>query len=143
MKDVNTPYRTAIFSALSGLSVPVHSGWADDESGSTYVILDDINTNPVNDNKHKFDTSATITIDIVDHQTRGISYKKVDQIFQEIMNILLPAPFTPGFSIGSGFQAVNIQVTSDNYLKELGPTEKVVRRIVRFRSEIIQDQIFP
>lgn len=141
MNDVNTPYRTAIFNALSAISVPVHSGWAE-EAGNTYVVLDDINTNPVNDNKHKFDTSATITIDIVDHQTRGISYKKVDEIFGEIMAILLPAPFTPGFSIGAGFQAVNIQVTSDNYLKELGPTEKVVRRIVRLRSEIIQDQIF-
>lgn len=141
MNDVNTPYRTAIFNALAAISVPVHSGWAE-EPTSTYVVLDDITGVPVNNTKHKFDTAATITIDIVDHQTRGISYKKVDEIFDEIMAILMPEPSTAGFAVGAGFQALNVYITSDNYIKELGPTEKVVRRIIRLKSEIIQDQIF-
>ena len=144
MKDVSGPYRAAIFTALNGnlsynsVSVPVFSGYAE-TTDSLYVILE--NTSEVGDhNKNKFTTSSTITIEIINYQTRAVSYVALDDVYEQIMELLIPEPFTAGFTI-TGFQALNPEVTSVNHLIEQG-LEKCVRKVFRLKTDIVQSNIY-
>jgi hypothetical protein len=145
MKDVNGAYRAAIFSALNGnlsynsVNVPVFSGYAEFD-GNLYVVLENANDVQSNINKNKFITQCTINIEIINYQTRGTSYVAVDNVYEQIMEILIPEPFKAGFT-ANGFQVMNPEVTSVNHLIEQG-LEKVVRKIIRLRTGIVQSNVY-
>ena len=143
MKDIDFTYRSAIFTALNGAItynanvIKVFSGYAE-TTDNLYIVIGDSSVNS-NNNKHKFGNTATITIEVVHHLTRGVTYKEVDDVYNLMMEILIPAPHTAGFSL-TGFQALNVTAESNHFLEQT--LDKVLRKIVRVQSLIIENQIY-
>ena len=141
MRDLTFPYRQALFNALDGnltyqtKNVLVTSAISEAEE-PYYVVVNNISLQNLS-NKHRFIHAATVQIEIVDYHTRAASYKAVSDIFGQIMAILTPTPWTAGFTIASNFQAVNVEIAGHTDLFEPS-VEKVVRKIVEIRSEIVQ-----
>lgn len=144
MKDVDFIYRSAIYTALNGAItyggnvIKIFSGYAETTDNLYIVIGDSSVTN--NNNKHKFGNTATITIEVVHHLTRGVTYKEVDDVYNSMMTILIPSPQTAGFNMGVNFQALNVTAESNHFLEQT--LEKVLRKIVRVQSLIIENQIY-
>lgn len=143
MRDVDFPYRQAIYTALNGAItyegnvIPVYSGYVE-ATGPLFIDIVNCQVRP-DHNKHKFQQVATLTIEIVDYQTRGTSYKAVNAIYDSMMQILTPSPLTAGFTI-TGFQALNVEANTNDLLEQT--LDKVVRKIVSLQTIIIQTQIF-
>ena len=142
MTPVSNVLRTAIYTALNGAitynSNPVPVVSAIQEDGTPYyIVLEETTTSPDYD-KHKFQTDITITIEIVDFQTRAASYKAVNDIYALMMAILLPSPFRAGFTLATGFQATNVQVIGDNEILEQFQ-DIIVRKNIRLRCSITEN----
>lgn len=146
MKDVHHEYRKSIFNTLNmsitvdGNDVPVFSGYAE-TTESIYIVLGAARAVPTDGNKNKFLTASTLTIDIVHFQDRAITYSVVDDIFGQCLELLIPKPFTAGFTMVSPFVPGNIEVTSDNHIEEQS-LNKCVRRVFNLKCTIEQDEIF-
>ena len=146
MKDVHQEYRKQVYETLNGAVsynstvVPVYTYMAE-PTGDLYIVLGATSGTPSNNNKAKFLTSSVLTIDIVHFQTRGVSTAVVDDVYGQCMELLITAPFTPGFTLASPFKAANIEVIMDDHIFEQG-LDKVVRKVFRLRCEIEQDEIF-
>lgn len=142
MKAVDQVYREAIFTALNGNltynsnPVNVYSAEAD-TTDKLYVIIGEATNVQDNTNKKKFCTASTVNIEIVHYQEAGTSYKVINDVYDQMMDILIPAPYTAGFIINTDFQACNVEVTSTTDLYELS-TEKIIRKVIRLRTEIFQ-----
>lgn len=138
--------REAVFTALNGnvsynsANVPVFSGYAE-TTDSLYIVLESATNNPAKNNKAKFYTSAVLNIEVVHTQDRAVSYKTVDDVFNIVKGVLLPAPWTAGFTLASPYKAKNPQIVFEDHLLEQ-TLEKIVRKIFRLQVEIEQDQFF-
>ena len=136
MKSAETVLRDGVYAALAGnISVDVFGANAEPGTGK-YVVLEDTNTSP-RFTKQYFNNDVVLQLEIVHFQDRAASYKDVDLIYQEIMEILLPTPMNPGFGVEAGWQVVLVQVDTNDFVEK--HLEIVVRRIVRLRCTLIQN----
>lgn len=142
MIPVSNAYRQAIFEALDGNviyggdPIPVVSAIAE-RNETFYIVMEGNSVSGISD-KQKFASDATITIEIVDYQTRRASYKAVNEIYALILAILIPSPYKAGFAIGSPFQAECVEVVSEEELFEQ-TFDKIVRKIFRIKAKIVQN----
>lgn len=134
MKDCIKPLREGLYAALNGaISVPVTDGLG---SGDC-VIISGINENSSN-TLDNFRTDVIVDLDIVTRQANGYSRDAADGIADEILQILIPAVDVAGFAV-AGFQVMNVQKVSGNYIDEPGDTENIVRKILRIQQTLIQN----
>ena len=134
MKSPEIAIRDGVYAALNGtISAPVFGGKADPEA-SFYVVLEDI-TAFEQSTKTRFNNDVVFTLEIVQANLRAVSYKAVDTVYQEIMEILLPSVNEPGFSV-AGFQAVRVKVDSQDFVEQ--HLDIVVRKIIRLRCSMVE-----
>lgn len=140
MKSHETILRDAVYTALSGavsynsVIIPVYSAIAD-PSSDLYIVLEETNSFEQSDKQH-FGNEVTLTIEIVHFQDRAMTYKIVDSIYNDMMEILLPSVNTAGFTVAAGWQAVKVRVDTTDFVEQVDRT--IVRRIIRLKSTMIQ-----
>lgn len=139
MIEVAQRVRKAYYDLLSGgLNIPVYDELAEDESGENYVILSSqIDTDT--SNKSAFESTHTITIDVVTRFNTSARKLPSEQIAEQILNLVLPTPRTTGLVSPNDLQITAVRLEDSQSLPvEQYDTWKVVRKIMRFSQKCVQ-----
>jgi len=109
MKDTKKILRLAIFNALSGvISVPVfEEKMPSGNTANMFVLLMNQQETSEENNDQCFITKSSIDIEINQKTETEVSKDDVDDLYQEIMEILLPDTQSVGLTIPIGFQFQN------------------------------------
>lgn len=140
MKSPETILRDGVYTALNGAVsynatvIPVFAAIADPAS-DLYIVLEETNSFE-GSTKQQFGNDVTLTLEIVHFQDRAATYKIVDSIYNDMMEILLPTVNTAGFTIAAGWQAVKVRVDTTDFVEQVEQT--IVRRIIRLKCTMIQ-----
>jgi len=146
MKDVHQQYRKSVYNTIAGVvtynavAVPVYTFVAETPD-DLYIVINDASGVQSDINKEKFITDSTLMIDIIHLQTRAVSTTVVDDVYNQIVELLIPKPFTPGFIMPAPFKASNIEVLTDSHIFDPG-LDNVVRKVFRLKCQIQQDEFF-
>jgi hypothetical protein len=140
VKDPGIEIRTSLVTALGtltygGNNVPVYS---DDPLSSVpdyFVKIGDITVTPDNQNNNKFNSSASVTIDIVTIQTGIISRDPADTIANTVINLITPNPGQVSL-VGTNFQFISAWAESLGYLNGTQGDRQVVRKILTITFKI-------
>lgn len=139
MIDVASRVRKAYYDLLTAaLNIPVYDELAEDESSDNYVILSsqfDSDTS----NKSSFESTHTITIDIVTRFQTSARKLPSDEIAELIMQAVLPTPRTTGLVSPSDLQITAVRLEDAQSIPaEQYDTFKIVRKILRFQQKCVQ-----
>ena len=115
MKDTKKILRTAIYNALSALtynsiSVPVvDEKLESNQTADVFIILSTQQETPEENNDSIFITRSGIDIEIYNKTGTETSKDVVDDVYELMMEILMPTTQTIGLTIPAGFQFLNGQ----------------------------------
>lgn len=139
MLDTKKPLRIAVFNALDGLlsynavAVPVYDEKVrTGESPRLYVILSTQQESDVEQNDSTWITQSSIDLEIIHRTGSEVSKNPIDEVYEDILEIILPTRQTVGLTIPAGFQFLNAkreQAITQAF--EIGATESVI--ITRFK----------
>ena len=145
MLDTMKPIRTAVYTALNGnitydsTAVPV----SDEKTGygNTANLFIVLTTQQETDEStsEAFITKSTIEIDIVHKTGSEVSKDAIDDVYQSMMQILIPSTSTIGLTVPGTFQFQN--ATRENSITMpmmLSETETVMVRRTRLSFTITQ-----
>lgn len=148
MKDTKKILRQAIFDALDG-NITVGGNtlkFYDEKAPSTddetfYGILSTQQETGSNDNDSSFITQSSIEIELIQKTGSEVSKDDIDDAYEQIMEILIPEPFTLGntVTVPSGFQFLNpYRESCITNTVILSPTEAVITERFRVVFTIVQ-----
>lgn len=144
MIDTAHHVRKAYYSLLAGNityngnNVNIYDELAEDEDGDNYVILStQIDTDT--SNKQSFESTHTITIDIVTRFVTSARKYPSEDIAEQILDLVLPTPSSTGLVSPIGLQITAVKLLDSQSLSvEQFDTFKVVRKILRFQQKCVQ-----
>lgn len=145
MIDIKQPLRKAYFDLLNAVlvynSIPVPV--VDDikylgDTSTLYVLMS--NQDGVDDSTFQtFDSTETITLQIVFKATARANKEVIDNIAGQILGLVLPAPGRTGLASASGVQISCVKLKDDRYLTlSLNASNSVVRRLLTFSHHVRQ-----
>lgn len=146
MTDPVKPLKEAYISLLSGAvtyngtTIPVYDEESDPAGNDFYIIVSSVTDTQVQNQKTHFWSELTIIIDVVTRLDNRVTKMKepCDVITGKILDLVLPTVTTHAVSC-SGFQVLNVVKESSQHLPVLDTgTKKVVRRITRFRQQMVE-----
>lgn len=146
MIDVKLPLRKAYYQLLNGAviynsaAIPVSSDMKKMADGPalTYILL---STQSGTDTStfSSFDSQEEMLIDIVCKAKTRVDKEILDNIANQVMNLILPAPASTGLPPQVGIQISCVQKTMDKYLDfTLNPSTTVLRRLLTFTQKVRQ-----
>jgi len=140
MKNPGKSLRKLYAAALAGLTydgkaVTVYDALPIETTPDRYVYINAMTYAQVGNN-NAFIFDGSVTLDIVCKQYKKIDYDTVDGIGQELLNTLLPYPYSQ--QEDTDFQFLNPTVSSVNYLVEPDGSYFILRKIVILSQSIIQ-----
>jgi hypothetical protein len=140
MKNPGKSLRQLYASALANLtydgkSVTVYDSYPIETTPDRYVYINAMTYVQVGNN-NAFIFDGSVTLDIVCKQYKKIDYETVDGIGQEVLNTLLPFPYSQ--QEDTDFQFMNPQLSSVNYLIEPDGSYFILRKIIILSQAIIQ-----
>jgi hypothetical protein len=140
MKNPGKSLRQLYASALANLtydakSVTVYDSYPIETTPDRYVYINAMTYSQVGNN-NCFIFDGSITLDIVCKQYKKLDYDTVDGIGQEVLNTLLPYPYSQ--QEDTDFQFMNPQLSSVNYLIEPDGSYFILRKIIILSQSIIQ-----
>lgn len=141
MRDLSKPYRLAVAAAIAGISVPVYDEkrWVQSTEQQFVILSTQQQTpSPGNENDCTWISQCGIDIEIYDKTGSEVSKDTMDDIANEILTILLPAPFQTPLTSGN-LQFTNAyceSIISRNL--SISETESVLVKVVRFVCQIIE-----
>ena len=145
MKDTCKILRFAIFNALSGnitynsQNVPVYDEKQNVSGTENVFILLSTQQETNQDTSESFITRSSITFEVVCKTGFEVSKDVVDDVYQSVMEILLPTTQTIGITVPSGFQFLNASRESSNTITlDLSTTESIIRRLTTLVFIIVQ-----
>lgn len=139
MKDTCKILRQAIFNALSGLSVPVYDEKQFVTDTDTIFVLLGTQQESSEDVSETFITKSSIDIEIISKTASEASKDDIDDVYQEMMEILIPTTQTVGLVIPSGFQFQNAyRESSITQSLAIDSTQTILRRLTRLTFTITQ-----
>jgi hypothetical protein len=140
MKNPGKSLRKLYASALANLtydgkSVTVYDSYPIETTPDRYVYINAMTYSQVGNN-NAFIFDGSVTLDIVCKQYKKIDYDTIDGIATEVLNTLLPYPYSQHED--SDFQFMNPQLSSVNYLIEPDGSYFILRKIVILSQTIFQ-----
>jgi hypothetical protein len=146
VKDTKKILRSAIYTALSGnitynaVNVPVvDERLRSTQTANNFIVLSTQQETDVENNDCAFITDSYIDIEIVNKTMSEVSKDVNDDIYEDVMEILIPTPYDAGFSLPAGFQLSKaVRQSSITQNISLSPTESVLVTIVKLVFTIIQ-----
>lgn len=139
MRDTGLPLRTAYYSALNGnitingRVVPVYDG-APSNAVYPYILLSTQDSSEGIGCRNATATEDTILIDIVTgFQGNSGGKKQGDQIADQVLQIV-----HPDLELSGDFQNLGTTLESSTTLTELSGSDKIFRKLLRFRHNIYQ-----
>ena len=140
MKNPGKSLRKLYAAALANLtydgkSVTVYDALPIETTPDRYVYINAMTYTQVGNN-NAFIFDGSVTLDIVVKQYKKIDYDTVDGIAQELLNTLLPYPYSQQEDID--FQFLNPTVSNVNYLVEPDGSYFILRKILILSQSIIQ-----
>ncbi|PUZ21805.1 hypothetical protein DCC81_24775 [Chitinophaga parva] len=145
MIDVNYLVRRAYFQKLNGAllyngaPVPIYDRFAINSAVAPYVILSS-QTDTEEGTKNNQGHDATILVDIV-NRGEAISSMVVDSIAGQVLALINPLHGWQALDLGPDLQLLRTTKISDQPLEAQSNTEKVIRRLMRFRHIIHEKTI--
>ena len=142
IKELKDAYLTLLTGAVSynGTVIPVYDEESDPAGNDFYIIVSSVTDTQVLNQKTNFWNELTIIIDVVTRLDNRITKPKEigDVITGKILDLVLPTYGTSGITCPN-FQVMQVVKESSQHLPILDTdTKKVVRRITRFRQQLIQ-----
>ena len=146
MTDPVKPLKDAYIALLTGAidyngtTIPVYDEEGDPAGNDFYIIVSSVTDTQVQNQKTYFWSELTIIIDVVTRFDNRITKMKepCDVITGKILDLVLPTVTTHSISC-SGFQVLNVVKESSQHLPVLDTeSKKVVRRVTRFRQQMIE-----
>ena len=142
VKELKDAYLTLLTGAVSynGTVIPVYDEESDPAGNDFYIIVSSVTDTQVLNQKTHFWNELTIIIDVVTRLDNRITKPKEigDVITGKILDLVLPTYGTSGITCPN-FQVLQVVKESSQHLPILDTdTKKVVRRITRFRQQLIQ-----
>jgi hypothetical protein len=144
MTDPVKPLKDAYIALLTGAidyngtTIPVYDEEGDPAGNDFYIIVSSVTDTQVQNQKTHFWSELTIIIDVVTRLDFRATKEPADVITGKVLNLVLPTINTSGISC-SGFQVLNVTKESSQHLPVLDTgTKKVVRRVTRFRQQLIE-----
>ena len=139
MKDTKKILRQAIYTALSGnvtynsVAVPVYDEKAPStNTADNYIILSTQQETDIENNDSAWITTSGIDIEVYNKTFNSASKDTVDDIYEDILEIILPSTQTIGITVPAGFEFQNAKrETANTQSVVLSDTETVI--ICRFR----------
>ena len=140
MKNPGKSLRQLYASALANLtydgkSVTVYDSYPIETTPDRYVYINAMTYSQVGNN-NAFIFDGSVTLDIVCKQYKKLDYDTVDGIGQEVLNTLLPFPYSQ--QEDTDFQFMNPQLSSVNYLIEPDGSYFILRKIIILSQAIFQ-----
>lgn len=146
MIDVKLPLRKAYYTLLSGnviynsTPVPISSDIKKlaDNAAQTYIIISNQNGNDTS-TMASFDTTESITLDIVCKAQTRVNKETIDSIANQILTLVMPSPRANGLPVQAGVHFDCVQLTSDRYLDlVINQGSTVNRRLLTFSQKVRQ-----
>lgn len=143
MKDDQLAFRMAVFQALDGQltydssPVPVCDEKLVDANNTVYVILS-TQTRNNEDTFSSWNGDHTLLLDIVNKEYAGASKNIIDDVGDQILRILFPAPATDGLVQQSGFTINCLQVDNISTINLLQTNKSIIRKLIRLRAKVYQ-----
>lgn len=107
-------------------------------SADVYILLSTQQEVENNDDS-SFTTQSLIDIEVCQRTGASVSKDVIDDVEELLTNILQPTPITDGITDPSLIQILNFKrVRSLSRALEISPTESILRNIVTFQADIIQ-----
>ena len=140
MKNPGKSLRQLYASALAnitydGKSVTVYDSYPIETTPDRYVYINAMTYAQVGNN-NAFIFDGSVTLDIVCKQYKKLDYDTVDGIGQQVLNTLLPFPYSQ--QEDTDFQFMNPNVDSVNYLIEPDGSYFILRKIIILSQAIFQ-----
>jgi len=140
MKSPGKALREAYMTALSSLTydgkaIKVYEFMPIETLPDAYVYINSMSSVQVGNN-HLFIHTASVTLDVVVRQYKKMDYDKLDGIATEVINTILPYPYST--ITNADFQFMNPTLESSTYLIEQDGSTHIVRNILRFAQSLIQ-----
>lgn len=124
---------------LGAANVPVYDEMADDYQGDAYVIVS-AQSDSNDSSKHHFVTDHTITLDVVTRFVSSARKYPSEDIAEQIMGLVTPAPAATGLVSPAGLQITAVRLLDIQSLPvEQFDTWKVVRKIIRYGHKCVQN----
>ena len=140
VKALKEAYISLLTDAVTynGTIIPVYDEEGDPAGNDFYIIVSSVTDAQVDNNKQKFWSELTIIIDVVTRFDFRAKKEPADVITGKVLELVLPTISTTGISC-SGFQVLNVTKESSQHLPTLDTgTKKVLRRVPRFRQQLIE-----
>lgn len=145
MKDTCKILRTAIFNALTGaitqnsVTVPVYDETVGAASTSDLYIILSTQSESSQDTSEAFITQSSIDIEIIDRRGFSASKDDLDDVYQSMMEILIPTTTTIGITVPGTHQFLNaVRDSSNTQAVSISETQTILRRTTRLVFTIIQ-----
>jgi hypothetical protein len=140
MKNPGKSLRKLYAAALANLtydgkSVTVYDSYPIETTPDRYVYINAMTYAQVGNN-NAFIFDGSVTLDIVCKQYKKIDYDTIDGIATEVLNTLLPFPYSQ--QEDTDFQFMNPQLSSVNYLIEPDGSYFILRKIIILSQAIFQ-----
>lgn len=139
MLDTKKPLRIAVLNALDGLlfynavNVPVYDEKVKTgESPRLYVVLSTQQETDIESNDSTWITQSGIDLEIVHKTGSEVSKNPIDEVYEDILEIIMPSIGTTGVTIPAAFQFLNLRRDqSITQAFEIGATESII--VTRFK----------
>lgn len=139
MINITKKVRTAYYTALSGISVPVVDGWNNSNSlVVNHVIIKNISETKKDNTYQTNGAEVIVELDIVTFQVNGFTSDTRDDIENEILQVLIPTPSTDGITV-TGIGLFNVEKEGANDLEEVGDNGNIARKILRIKQDVHQN----
>lgn len=139
MRDVSLPFRTAVAALLQGnISVNCYDEkrWVQ-ATDTQFVLFTTQQQTPRDDNDCTWISDNSIDIEIYDKTGSEASKNDIDNIANEILAILIPAPFvTPLASPNLQFGSAVATIISRNL--STSETETILQKVITFSCVVTQ-----
>jgi hypothetical protein len=140
MKNPGKSLRKLYAAALANLTydgkiVTVYDSYPIETTPDRYVYINAMTYAQVGNN-NAFIFDGSVTLDIVCKQYKKIDYDTIDGISTEVLNTLLPFPYSQ--QEDTDFQFMNPQLSSVNYLIEPDGSYFILRKIIILSQAIFQ-----
>ena len=145
MRNTKKILRIAIYQTLNGnvnynsANVPVYDEKVPSNVSADIYILLSTQQEVENNDDSSFTTLSSIDVEVCQRTGSEVSKDSIDDIEELVTNILQPTPITDGLADPSLIQILNFKrVRSLSRALELSPTESILRNIITFQADVIQ-----
>lgn len=146
MKDTKKEIRNGIYTSLNGIveydnaAVPIYEEMVPSNvSPDLFILLKGQQETTEENNDNSFITKSSIDIEITQKTGSNVSKDVVDDVYNAVMEILLPTPSSIGFTIDAAFQLQNgFRESCATDTVAVTETETVITERIRLSFTITQ-----